>query len=111
METDATETEREKRVLVVNEATAAFGLKLFLEDCGYEVETASTGHGGVERFAGGVFEVVVTDLSLPDMDGFDLLEKIKAHDEAAEVIVITGYGPGSGAVDAVKAGAFYFIQR
>lgn len=111
MGAEAPTPDRQRRILVVDEATAAFGLKLFLEDRGYTVETASTGQAGVERFAGGVFDVVVADLLLPDIRGFDLLEKLKAHDPAAEVIVITGDGSMSGAVGAVEAGAFYFIQR
>ena len=111
MGTKAALAKRERRILVIDEATAALGLKLFLADRGYSVETVSTGQGGVERFSRGLFDVVVIDLLLPDMAAFDVLEKIKLRDEEAEVIVITGYGSASGAVDVIKAGAFYFIQR
>jgi DNA-binding NtrC family response regulator len=100
------------RILVIDdEPTVTDGLRLLLNDAGYRVETAATGQQGVALFNGGEFDLVVTDLALPDVEGFQVLKAVKEKDSSVEVIMITGYGSVDRAVEAVKAGAFYFVEK
>ena len=103
---------RENRILVIDdEPTVTDGLKLYLNDIGYRVETASSGEQGLALFRRGEYDLVVTDLALPDIEGFDVLKQVKEKDPTVEVIMITGYGSVDRAVEAVKAGAFYFVEK
>ena len=78
---------------------------------GYEVDTVSTGQAGIDRFGRVAFDVVLTELRLPDMSGFEILERLLAIDADARVIFVTDHGSVRLAVDAVKAGAFYVVQK
>jgi DNA-binding NtrC family response regulator len=78
---------------------------------GYEVESVSTGQAGIDRFGRVAFDVVLTELRLPDMSGFEILERLLAIDAAARVIFVTDHGSVRLAVDAVKAGAFHVVQK
>lgn len=63
------------------------------------------------KFENGSFQLVITDLNMPDMDGMALLEVVKARDSRAVVVVITGYGTIEFAVEAIKNGAYDFIPK
>ena len=81
--------------------------RLFGAD-GYEVQLANNLAAGLSQIAQKVFDLVITDLSL---GGLDILRAAKAKKQATEVIIITGYGSVAQAVEATKAGAFYFIEK
>jgi len=86
-------------------------LKMVIEAEGYEVRTALIGTRGEEIFKQWHPDVVVTDLMLPDLDGIQLLRKLKEIDAWPEIIVISGQGTISRAVEAGQAGAFYFLEK
>jgi len=86
-------------------------LKLNLEQSGYQVSTAKTGGEGLALFDTKEYDLVLADLQLPDMEGLDVLRKIKERQPTIEVIIISGYGTVSRAVDATKAGAFHFVEK
>ncbi len=86
-------------------------LKILLEHAGYDVRTALIGTRGEELFRAWKPDAVITDMMLPDVDGIDLVRKFKQIDEEAEVIVITGQGNIPRSVEAVKAGAFDFLEK
>jgi DNA-binding NtrC family response regulator len=86
-------------------------LKMVIEAEGYEVRTALIGTRGEEIFKQWRPDVVVTDLMLPDLDGIQLLRRLKEIDPAPEVVVISGQGTISSAVEAGQAGAFYFLEK
>ena len=86
-------------------------LKMVIEAEGYEVRTALIGTRGEEIFKQWRPDVVVTDLMLPDLDGIQLLRRLKEIDPAPEVVVISGQGTISRAVEAGQAGAFYFLEK
>ncbi len=86
-------------------------LKMVIEAEGYEVRTALIGARGEEIFRQWRPDVVVTDLMLPDTDGVALLRRLKEIDAWPEVIVISGQGTISRAVEAGQAGAFYFLEK
>ena len=86
-------------------------LKILLEHAGYEVRTALIGTRGEELFKTWRPDAVITDMMLPDVDGIELVRKFKQLDLEAEVIVITGQGNIPRSVEAVKAGAFDFLEK
>src|SRR4030095_12629332 len=101
-----------RRVLAIDDEPAMTEwLKILLEHAGYEVRTALIGTRGEELFRSWPPDSVITDMMLPDIDGIDLVRKFKQIDPEAEVIVITGQGNIPRSVEAVKAGAFDFLEK
>ena len=105
-----------RRVLVVDdEPMVTDWLKMVVEQGatapGYEVRAAAVGSRAVEMFRSWRPDVVLIDLVLPDIDGIALLRQLKAIDEAPEMIVISGVGTITRALEAGQAGAFYFIEK
>lgn len=78
---------------------------------GHEVEVAKSGHTAVEKARRGAFDLVLTDLKMPGMDGLDLLTQIKETSPETAVIVMTAYGTIENAVTAIKRGAFDFMTK
>ena len=99
-------------VLVVDDEPAiAEGLRLILEREGYAVQKAVNIAEAAARMDGGDFSVALVDLVLPDGDGMGLLKLLKSRDPDIEVIIMTGHGSISKAVEATKEGAFYFVTK
>jgi len=87
-------TQRPKRVLIVeDDIDSARSMFMLLEDMGHTVEYAINGYVAVDRVLRFRPDFVLLDLGLPDIDGFDVCRRIKAHAELkhVRVIVITGY--------------------
>src|SRR5262245_43051671 len=82
-----------------------------LSEAGFRVEAAAGGRSGVDRVKQGGIDVVVSDLRMPDLDGFDLLRDIKAAEGSPHVIVITAFGSIDTAIKAVKLGAYDYITK
>src|SRR5438094_5532623 len=100
------------RILVVDdEPMMSDSLRQHLVDEGYSVDTAASGAEAIDLFGGGAHHMVICDLQLPDMDGLTLRRHMKEAKPATEVIVVTGYGSVQTAVEATKAGAFYFVEK
>jgi len=100
------------RILVVDdEPVMTDSLKQNLVEEGYRVDTASSGAEAIELFDRGGHHLAICDLQLPDMDGLEVLRHLKDTRPTTEVIVVTGYGTVTKAVEATKAGAFYFVEK
>ena len=100
------------RILVVDDETViAENLRLTLEREGHDVETAANTVGAMLRMETREFALAIVDLILPDGDGLHLLRLLKAKDPSIEVIIMTGHGSISKAVEATKQGAFYFVAK
>ena len=100
------------RILVVDDdKELADVLVESLSDLGYLAEAAYGGREGLNRFENGAFQLVITDLKMPDLDGMALLDAVKARDTQAVVMVISGYGTIESAVKAIKNGAYDFIPK
>ena len=103
---------KDARILVVDdEPMMADSLRQNLAEEGYTVDTAANGAEAIELFDRGGHHLAVCDLQLPDMDGLEVLRHMKDARPATEVIVVTGYGTVARAVEATKAGAFYFVEK
>src|SRR5882724_4441431 len=103
---------KDVRILIVDdEPVMADSLRQHLVEEGYSVDTASTGAEAIERFDQGGHHLAICDLQLPDMDGLDVMRHMKDARPTTEVIVVTGYGSVQRAVEATKAGAFYFVEK
>ena len=100
------------KVLVV-EDDVAFGtmLKTFLEKRDYSVVLVYSATEAFKRISSDKFELVLTDVRLPDNDGLEILKKVKENNPATPVIVMTSYAEISMAVNAMKEGAFDYVSK
>lgn len=67
-------------------------LKMYLESLGWEVSIASSGAGALGELERRVYFLVVTDIAMPDMDGYDFISKIKEKRIDSQVVLMTGFG-------------------
>ena len=82
-----------------------------LSEEGYQVETAADGPEGIEKAKASQYDLVLTDMRMPDMDGLDVISNIKELNTDTAVIVMTAYGTIETAVSAMKKGAFDFLTK
>jgi two-component system response regulator HydG len=102
----------EPRILLIDDdASHAEIAGEVLTRAGYAATLAHSGEEGLRKFREGEFDVVLTDLRLPDTDGMEILKRIKATDADVEVIIITGYGSVEKAVEALHQGAYSFLEK
>jgi DNA-binding NtrC family response regulator len=100
------------RILVVDDDETIRGfLKDLLNANGHTVEVAADTRGAGEMLKAAEYELVVTDLMLPDGDGLDVLRMARARPYEPEVLVVTAYGTIDSAVEAVRAGAFDYLTK
>jgi two-component system response regulator HydG len=78
---------------------------------GFQVELAASARQGLALLERQSFDAILLDLVMPDLDGLEVLKKIRALDPDVEVIIITGYGTIQAAVESIKAGAFHFLSK
>jgi len=86
-------------------------LEIFLKNEGYSVTTAKDGSAALEAIQKEIFNLIITDLRMPQMGGLELLRAIKEVSPHTVVIIITAYGTAESAVEAMKLGAFDYIQK
>ena len=105
------------KILVIDDERAIRNtLKDILEFEGYSVEVAENGRIGLEKALSHPFDLIFTDIKMPEMDGMEFLSAyregtVQHNSEEAPVVVITGHGSVDAAVEALKGGAFDFIQK
>jgi two-component system response regulator HydG len=104
--------ERLGKILVVDDQrNMRTTLAMMLRGGGYEVDEAADGAEGREQGATGAYDVVITDLRMGEYDGIEVLRAIKEAQPMTEVIVMTAYGTIESAVEAMRLGAFDYIQK
>ena len=100
------------RLLVVDDDRAVRNvLRVNLSKAGYDVALASSGEAALEAIEDRPVDVVLTDVAMPGMGGLAMLKALKAAHPEIRVVVMTGYGSVSDAVDAMKAGADDYIIK
>jgi two-component system NtrC family response regulator len=100
-----------KVLLVEDERNQRILLRKVLEKRGYIVGEAASGNEAVNNFKTEDFDLVLLDQRLPDMQGSDVLEKIKDIDPTTPVIIITAFANIHDAVSAMKHGAFHYLTK
>src|SRR6267154_1402091 len=104
--------DRPKHLLLVeDEAALREAIGEQLTDRGYQVEQAGSGEAALERLADFAFDILVTDLRLPGIDGSAVVEAAVERYPDIIAIVITGYGTVKDAVDAIRRGARDFVSK
>jgi CheY-like chemotaxis protein len=101
-----------KRVLVVeDDRIVKSSLARLLQDSNCQIESATSGQEGLARFRQRPFDLVLTDLKLPDMDGMDMIQNMRQQDADLPFMVLTAFGDKQDALRALKMGAMDFLQK
>ena len=101
-----------KAILVVDdEKNQREILEMILSGEGYEVTTASSGEAAMKFVADRRFDLVLTDLKMTGMSGLDLLKELTDFDKSIIVLLLTAHGTVDSAVDALRLGAFDYLQK
>lgn len=82
-----------------------------LEDVGHEVTAVGDGQAALQALKRGAFDLLVSDLKMPELDGLGLLKAAKDCDPELEIIMLTAHGTVSSAVEAMRLGAFDYLQK
>src|SRR5688572_4566370 len=105
-------SERAASILIVEDDAAMRDLLVEeLGDAGYEVEAAGGASPGLELARLEQFDLIITDLRMPEMDGFDLIRGVMALPAPPHVVMITAFGSIETAIRAVKLGAYDYITK
>lgn len=102
-----------KLLIIDDERGIRNTLREILADEGYEVEVAENGKQGLEMAQAKAYDLIFSDIKMPEMDGMEVLAALKNADEPADcpVVMITGHGDIETAVQALKAGAYDFLVK
>src|SRR5438093_9762026 len=101
----------EKILVVDDEQSMAQFLGIVLRKEGYHVVTANNGRDALDKVKAENFNVVITDIKMPGMDGIQLLQGVKKHDPSLPVVIMTAYAAHQSAIDAVNLGAFQYLIK
>ncbi|MGZ4096583.1 MAG: response regulator, partial [Bacteroidia bacterium] len=99
----------DKLLIIEDDMDMGLLLKRFLTKNGYEVETVANGKNGISTFAAKPADLVLCDYRLGDMEGVEVLKKIKDIEPTVPFIVMTGYSDIRTAVNVMKMGAFDYL--
>ncbi len=102
---------KDKILVIDDERGIRSSLKGILEDEGYSIKTANTGEDCLKLIKWQNFDLILLDIWLPEMDGVEVLKKIKTMDENPQVVMISGHGTVETAVKATKLGAYDFLEK
>lgn len=100
-----------KILIIDDEKAIRNALRDILEHEKHTVDEAEDGAAGLEKAKKGGYDVILCDIKMPKMDGLEFLQKLMAHDDDVPVIMISGHGTIDTAVEALKKGAFDFIEK
>ena len=100
------------RILVVDdEESIREFFQIMLKREGYEVVTASNGREGFEFLKKNPVDLIISDIQMPEMSGLELLSKVKELDPETVMVMITAFGSTEIAVEAMKRGAYDYVQK
>lgn len=100
-----------KALVVDDEPVVTKGCRRVLSEAGYQVDTTESGREGLRRALGEEFDLVVTDLKMPDLDGMELVRTLRCKRPGTAVVIITGYGSVPSAVEATKLGVSDYVEK
>lgn len=100
------------RILIVDDdENLRIGIATILEDEGFEVHEAENGRVGIEKLDQEVYDLIITDYKMNEMDGMRMLKQIKNDYPTIRVIMVTGFGSIEHAVEAMKLGAINYLTK
>lgn len=105
------EKHKGKILVVEDENSMREVLRILLEGENYEVITASDGLEGLSYIEKDIFDLVITDIKMPGANGFEVLKKVKNISPETIVIMITAFGTTEAAIEAMKLGAYDYINK
>lgn len=101
-----------KKALVIDDDIETLKLMKFqLSDEGFDVMIAERGQQGLNFIEENEFDIILTDLHLPDISGIEMVRRSKEILPDTEIIMVTGFGSMEKAIEATKAGAFYYVEK
>jgi len=98
-------------LLIEDERQLRNDLQLLLQSAGYQVTIAANGVQGMQHIREQVFDLVITDLIMPGMDGFQVMDYLRDHDPETVVVAITGYVSTESAIRALRKGAYDYLAK
>ena len=99
-------------LIIDDEESIRDGCRQILARMGHDVTSTGDALDGYEKAAKNTFDLILLDIRMPQMDGLDILRKLKTeHNISARIIIITGYGTIQLAVEAMRLGAFNFLTK
>jgi DNA-binding response OmpR family regulator len=98
-------------LLIDDDISGCETLAMYLTEEGYDVITANTGFAGLEKFITHRIDLVILDIRLPDIDGFEVLKRLKKANECINVIMITAFHDKASINKAIEIGAFEYIRK
>ena len=100
------------KILVIDDdETVRESLNFFLSKAGYKVLLAGDGEEGLNKFNRYHPGLIICDLKMPGMDGFDVLKKINENDPGIPVIIITAYSDSKSTIEAIQLGAYDYVEK
>ena len=103
--------EATKILVIDDEPVICDGCRSVLSDQGAVVDTCLSGSQGLESLFGGDYDLALLDMKLTDMNGMDILRRVKENNPGIYIIIMTGYSCVQNAVEAMKLGAFDYISK
>lgn len=100
-----------KALVIDDDKTVLELMKFQLEAEGFNVTTADRGTKGLGFVEEDEFDIILTDLNLPDVNGIEMVRRCKEFSPNTEIIMVTGFGSVEKAIEATKAGAFYYVEK
>ncbi|MDD2732595.1 MAG: EAL domain-containing protein [Desulfuromonadaceae bacterium] len=94
-----------------DEESIRSSLAAFFEDCGFRVIQASDGRDGIDKVLALRPDVVITDLRMPNVDGMEVISAVKSFDDNLPIIVLSGTGILTDAIDALRRGAWDYLAK
>ena len=99
-------------ILIVDDESGILDtLRILLRNEGFDVTTAQGGKAGLDQLRSGTFDIVLSDIRMPQVTGLDILQAAKEQDPLLPVILMTAQASLQSAIGAVNSGAFYYIQK
>ena len=100
------------RILIVDDEVSMLEfLRLLLEEEGYAVAVANSVTRARERLQAGSYDLILCDVMMPDGNGLELLQEIKAKDDRSSVIMMTAYTSNKSAIEAMRLGAYHYVSK
>ena len=101
----------EKILIIDDDESTRESLSIFLQELNYETYTAENGVKGIELVKKILPDLVITDIKMPDIDGLEVLSRVKSIDELIQVIIITAFDDMGSTITAMQKGAYDYIEK